>query len=80
MCSHRFINACGTYAQALLSVCVLCCCSLNALGFEWELTDQEAKWHHLYHQLRRYRTLYGTTDIDTTHSSLDGCDWRIVAR
>lgn len=54
-------------------------CSLSALGFEWELTDQAAKWHHLYHQLRRYRSLYGTTDIDAAHSAQDGCDWRVVA-
>jgi hypothetical protein len=49
------------------------------LGFEWELTNQAAKWHHFYHQLRRYRSLYGTTDIDTAHSEQDGCDWGVVA-
>ncbi|WIA12702.1 hypothetical protein OEZ85_006343 [Tetradesmus obliquus] len=32
---------------------------LNSLQFEWELPDQEARWHHLYHQLRRYRLLHG---------------------
>jgi hypothetical protein len=53
--------------------------SLNLLAFEWDLNDQEAKWHHLYHQLRRYRALYGSTDIDVTHSAADGCDWHRVA-
>lgn len=54
-------------------------CSLNTLGFEWQLTDQQAKWHNCYHQLRRYRVLHGTTDIDVERSSQDGCDWRMVA-
>jgi hypothetical protein len=53
--------------------------SLNLVAFEWNLSDQEAKWHHLYHQLRRYRALYGSTDIDVAHSAADGCDWHRVA-
>lgn len=52
---------------------------LNQLSFEWELTDQDAKWHHLYHQLRRYQLLHGTTDIDISHSEQDGCDWSQVS-
>eukprot|EP00882_Tetradesmus_deserticola_P012521 GHRQ01013273.1.p1 GENE.GHRQ01013273.1~~GHRQ01013273.1.p1 ORF type:complete len:258 (+),score=66.86 GHRQ01013273.1:833-1606(+) len=53
---------------------------LNSLQFEWELTDQEARWHHLYHQLRRYRLLYGSSEVDTNKSGSGQGDWPAVAR
>eukprot|EP00775_Hariotina_reticulata_P002782 gene2782-3075_t len=53
---------------------------LNVVSFEWELTDTDAKWHHLYHQLRRYKLLYGTTSINPKNSRRDACDWGIVAK
>ncbi|KAF8067197.1 hypothetical protein HT031_002244 [Scenedesmus sp. PABB004] len=53
---------------------------LNELGFEWEVSDQDAKWHHTYHQLRRYRLLHGSTAVDPRHGRADATDWRVVAR
>jgi hypothetical protein len=54
-------------------------CRLNSLQFEWELSDQEARWHHLYHQLRRYRLLYGSSEVDCSRSNDDEGDWSAVA-
>jgi Helicase associated domain len=53
---------------------------LNALGFVWHLSDQDARWHHLYHQLRRYKLLHGSTTLDPAHSAADGVEWDAVAR
>lgn len=57
-----------------------CSHRLNKLAFEWELLDVDAKWHHQYHQLRRYRVLHGSTAVDATLSAQDGCDWASLAR
>lgn len=56
------------------------CRRLNELSFEWKLTDADAKWHHLYHQLRQYKLLYGTTNINPRNSSKDACDWVSVSK
>ncbi|KAF6255405.1 hypothetical protein COO60DRAFT_217099 [Scenedesmus sp. NREL 46B-D3] len=53
---------------------------LDGLQFEWELPDQEARWHHLYHQLRRHRLLHGSSEVDAGKSGSGQGDWPAVAR
>lgn len=36
---------------------------LNMLGFEWKVDDTTAKWQDTYHQLRRFKAMYGHTDV-----------------
>lgn len=36
---------------------------LNQLGFEWSPSQLEARWHAMYHTLRRYKALYGHTNM-----------------
>lgn len=36
---------------------------LNELRFEWSLPEVEARWYNMYHQLRRFKILYGHTQV-----------------
>jgi uncharacterized protein (DUF952 family) len=66
--------------SAVLVALAVSACRLNSLQFEWELSDQEARWHHLYHQLRRYRLLYGSSEVDSSSSGGGQGGWSAVAR
>jgi hypothetical protein len=45
---------------------------LNLLGFEWSLGDQAAKWLSKYHDLRRFRAVYGHLELQGSHSISEG--------
>lgn len=62
------------------AMCLLLVSRLNLLGFQWRLTEQDAKWHYAYHQLRRYKAVHGSTDIPADYSDRLEKDWVMVAR
>lgn len=33
---------------------------LEALNFEFEVSQWDSQWHHLFHELRRYKALHGS--------------------
>ncbi len=53
---------------------------LDALGFRWSLTDAEAKWHHMFHSLRRYRAAHGDVAVAPDYVNRDEYDWMVAAR
>lgn len=53
---------------------------LDLLGFEWEMSDVEAKWHNMYHQLRRFRAVHGHTTVPADYRNPQEPGWQILAR
>ncbi|KAI8462343.1 MAG: hypothetical protein J3K34DRAFT_527814 [Monoraphidium minutum] len=53
---------------------------LDLLDFQWALPDAEAKWHHMFHTLRRYRAVHGDTLVSPRYGDRDEYDWVILGR
>jgi hypothetical protein len=53
---------------------------LNLLDFQWKIPDTEAKWHHYYHQLRRFKLIHGHTEVPHDYNSKEEYDWVMVGR
>jgi len=50
------------------------------LGLQWRTPDSEAKWHHMFHTLRRYRAVHGDTEVSPGYANRDEHDWVILGR
>lgn len=53
---------------------------LSLLGFQWNLSDADAKWHNMFHELRRFKSLHGHTRVPTRFSSPADKEWMMLSR
>lgn len=53
---------------------------LELLGFEWAMSDAQAKWVNMYHQLRRFKAVHGHTRVPPGYRNSEEPGWEILAR